>query len=801
MNKKLLKKRLAYVLAVGIAANATSQVIAKEAYAYGVDQKDAVLTVEEADLKANGSDYAQNKDVSEAYVKISDIQGKAHTSIFNNKHVIGVQGIVTAIDKMEGFYMQDPNPDNDPATSEGIYVKAPNHNLTVGTAVKVDGIVEEGIGYTTNPNSNEAIQLTVTQIKASEIEVVQTDVALPKATIIGANGRMPEVKDIIDNDNFANFDPEEDFIDFYESLEGMLVQVQDAQVVGGAKYHEIPVVPDRGIHSSNGLSPNGGVVISEGTMHPEIIHLAKGMNTTQPTVMVGDVFAGNIEGILTYNDGNYKLAVSEELPSLEQHHYDADKATTLQETENGLRIASFNVENLGGDAKPEKVADIAEVIVDKLLCPDIIGLQEVQDNSGRADDGTVAADKVYNNIIEAIKAINPEVTYAYTEIAPEDGQDGGMPGGNIRVGMLYRTDRVQMVEKEAGKANEAVQVVKDNKDGSASLTLNPGRIDPQNAAFDSTRRSLAVEFLFKGEKVIVINNHLSSKGGDDPLFGNVQPPVLVTETERIQQAQVINNFVKDILAVDSDAKVVLLGDMNDYYFSKALRTLEGKELYNMHESLKETERYTYSYQGKSQVLDNILVTAGLEEQTELEILHMNSTRGKYEQLTDHDPMIIRINMDEKESETIKPTVHFTDITNHWAKDDILYLASKGYVVGTAPGLYTPNAGMKAIDLKTLLGRIIKEEVSIGELPAGQIVTRAQVAVIVKESLAKDVKVDTTKLRTQFNDIKGLSDKEVEALAYLYNEGVLKGISTNQMAPNMTFTRAQAATVIARLLKK
>lgn len=776
--------------------------------------------------------------VSADGVRISDIQGKSHVSPLKGTQVAGVQGVVTAIDKTYGFYMQDVNPDNDDATSDAIYVESKNHNLSVGTLVEVSGTVEEKIGYTTNTNSDNKVQLTNTQITATNLKTLMTGVALPEAVIIGKNGRMPKVKDIIDNDNFAVYDPEEDFIDFYESLEGMLVTIEDAQVAGPNKYNEIFVVPDRGAHSSNGVSKTGGVVVSENTMHPEIISLAKGMNTKQPTVMVGDVFAGKTTGVLTYNDGNYKIAVSEALPEIEAHTYDPDRATTLKETKEGLRIASFNVENLGGNEKQSKFDNIAKVFVEKLDCPDIIGLQEVQDNDGATNSGEVSASDVYKRLIEAVAKLKPEVQYDYVEIAPENNADGGAPGGNIRVGMLYRKDRVQLADKKAGTTYESVEVVK-NADGSAGLSVNPGRIDPQNSVFSSTRRSLATEFIFNGERVIVINNHLSSKGGDTPLFGNVQPADLKSEVKRTEQAEVVNNFVKQILAVDKNAKVVLLGDMNDYYFSNPLKTLAGNELYNMHYALEESERYTYSFQGKLQVLDNVLVTKGLEKYTEIDILHMNSTRAKGVQLSDHDPVIIRMNMDEikkaqsgsssrpsskkdvvavtekveaniKESllnsgikfdlkDKVVKEVTFTDVKKHWAQKDVEYLAARNIILGVGGGKFAPNAGIKAGDFKTLLSRIYEGEVVLGELKEDKILSRVEFAIILKNTIGKDVKVDTTKLEAQFKDIKGLSNEEVEALAYAYELGILQGVSQAKLAPQAALTRAQVATVMVRLL--
>ena len=50
--------------------------------------------------------------------------------------------------------------------------------------------------------------------------------------------------------------------------------------------------------------------------------------------------------------------------------------------------------------------------------------------------------------------------------------------------------------------------------GTPQLTLSPGRIDPTNAAWTDSRKPLAGEFRFRGQTVFVIANHFDSKGGD-----------------------------------------------------------------------------------------------------------------------------------------------------------------------------------------------------------------------------------------------------------------------------------------------
>lgn len=170
------------------------------------------------------------------------------------------------------------------------------------------------------------------------------------------------------------------------------------------------------------------------------------------------------------------------------------------------------------------------------------------------------------------------------------------------------------------------------------LSLNPGRIDPENRAFDQSRKPIVVQFLYKGESLFLINNHFNSKGGDMPLFGKVQPPRLETEAQRVQQAQVVFDFVSALLAVDPTARVIVLGDLNDFQFSPPLAVLKTDGLLtDLVETLPVEERYTYVYDGNSQVLDHIMVSESLlSALSEFNILHINSGYDIEQRFSDHE---------------------------------------------------------------------------------------------------------------------------------------------------------------------
>jgi uncharacterized protein len=332
----------------------------------------------------------------------------------------------------------------------------------------------------------------------------------------------------------------------------------------------------------------------------------------------------------------------EDLPTFVEGNTERE-ITRFHEKHKELTIASFNVENFSANEKgtsDEKVSRIAESIVNNLKAPDIVGLVEMQDGNGSTNNGYTDAKESADRLIAKIAAQGgPE--YVYTDIAPENNQDGGQPGGNIRVGFIYNPERVSLAEGTKGTATQAV----DYEDG--KLTLNPGRIDPTNPAFEDSRKPVAAQFEFNGESVIVVANHFNSKGGDQPLFGINQPPHLGSEAQRLEISKIVNGFVKDIKKEDEHAKVVLLGDFNDFEFTPALETLKGEELTNMIEKVPFNERFTYSYQGNAQVLDHILVTNNMAKKTKVDIVHINSQfMEEHGRASDHDPVLIQIKLDK-----------------------------------------------------------------------------------------------------------------------------------------------------------
>jgi hypothetical protein len=287
-------------------------------------------------------------------------------------------------------------------------------------------------------------------------------------------------------------------------------------------------------------------------------------------------------------------------------------------------VASFNVENLDpGDG--DRIHRLGDQIANRLRAPDIIGLQEVQDNDGSSDSGTVDASLTYQALIDAIEAAGGPV-YAFLDIPPVDGQDGGQPGGNIRVGVLYRGDRVSY---EPGSLQRILDA--DLSDGDV---------------FESSRKPLLARFTFLGTTLTLVNNHLTSRGGSDPLFGASQPPEVGGADRRAAQTAQVKAHLDGLLDADSHVLAIVLGDMNEFGFGAPLATLAGagdsKLLENLSQLLDERERYSYIYQGNSQQLDHILASPRLYAAAELDIVHLNAELS--DPASDHDPVVARFDI-------------------------------------------------------------------------------------------------------------------------------------------------------------
>ncbi|MEU6142107.1 endonuclease/exonuclease/phosphatase family protein [Streptomyces sp. NPDC047081] len=571
-------------------------------------------------------------------VRIHDIQGTTRISPYAGQKVGDVAGIVTATrtyGSSRGFWMQDPTPDDNPATSEGVFVfTSSTPKVAVGDSVTVTGTASEYV-----PGGASTGNQSLTEITKPTVTTVSTGNAVPAPTVIDAKSVPSEYTPAGDpaasnSINGLTLDPSKYALDYYESLEGMNVQVADTRVVTATDpYSELWVTVKPHEHRTRRGGTLYGSYESQNTGRLQIQSL--GATADFPVANVGDTLTGTTTGPLDFNQyGGYTLVASQ-LGTLKSGGL--ERETTRKQSRGELAVATYNVENL--DPSDTTFAAHAAAIVNNLQSPDIVSLEEIQDNNGATDDGTVAADVTVNKLIDAIVAAGGP-KYDWRSITPTNDTDGGEPGGNIRQVFLFNPERVSFTDRAGGDATTAVGVTKVR--GKAQLTASPGRIDPTDTAWNASRKPLVGEFVFRGQTVFVIANHLNSKGGDQGLTAQYQPVVRSSETQRHAQATLVNAFVKSILDVQKNADVIALGDMNDFEFSDTTKIMEGDgELWSAIKSLPKSERYTYDYQGNQQVLDQILVSPSIRRGCDFEYdsVHVNSEF--HDQISDHDPQVLR----------------------------------------------------------------------------------------------------------------------------------------------------------------
>jgi uncharacterized protein len=568
-------------------------------------------------------------------VRIHDIQGAGRISPIVGTNVTNVPGIVTATrttGSARGFWFQDPTADADPLTSEGLFVFMGSTSPTVvpGDSVLVSGRISE-FRPAAGSQSLTEIGGTVNTIKLTSGNALPAAVPVTFPDTFTKTGALEA----------QPLEPSGYVLDWLEVNEGMRVTInQDTRLVSpvNTEFGELWVT----LKPNQNPTPRGGTIYSSYDDPNSGRIMIVALNGA-PAANVGSTLAAGTTGVVDYQSfGGYVIAATT-LGTITEGSLKKQQVTPPTK-KNDLSVATYNVENLDPGDPDAKFATLASGVVKNLGSPDILALEEVQDNNGPTDNGVVAADQTVAKFVAAIVAAGGP-SYASRSIDPVNDADGGEPGGNIRQVFLFNPSRVRFVDRPGGSSTTGVSVV-DGPDNQVSLSASPGRIDPTNSAWTSSRKPLVAEFSFKDEndpqQLFVVANHFNSKGGDFPLSAAVQPPARSSEVQRIQQATLVRDFVQDLADKSAGrAKVVVLGDLNDYQFSPALQTLtdNGTLLDDLWDALPANQRYSYVFDGNSQVLDHILVSPSIRY-FQYGPVHINAEFA--DQASDHDPQIMRI---------------------------------------------------------------------------------------------------------------------------------------------------------------
>ncbi len=582
---------------------------------------------------------------AQARPTISEIQGVTRLSPFDGSRVTGVTGVVTAVRATgsRGFWIQERRPDGDARTSEGVFVYTGDQipDVRAGDVLSVSGTVSEYYPLSWGETPETTANQSVTEITDARWRVTG-QAAVPAPETLEPWTVPADLAPDAGGGSIEKFElrPDRYALDYYESREGMYLRVEDARVVGATDPYGalwITTKPTQNANERGGTTYTSYETPNSGRLKIESLEQAP-----FPRADVGDRLRGATVGPLDYTRfGGYVLqarALGELVDG------GTRREAAVPQAPGELAVATYNVENLAATDEQARFDRLARGIVSRLASPDIVSLEEIQDNSGDTDNGVVAADETLRRLTDAIVAAGGP-RYEWRQINPLDGADGGEPGGNIRVAFLVDPDRVSFVDRPGGDATTPVRVVPSpggEGDSSAALSISPGRIDPGDQAFDDSRKPLAGEFVFRGKTVFVVANHFTSKGGDQPLHGRFQPPARASEQQRTAQAEVVRDFVDRLRRVDPHARIAVVGDLNDFGFSRTVDILTSPEgLRSLSAQLPPVERYSYVYDGNSQLLDHVLVSDAVRD-AEYDIVHTNAEFS--DQISDHDPQVARLDL-------------------------------------------------------------------------------------------------------------------------------------------------------------
>jgi len=359
-------------------------------------------------------------------VPIWAIQGPGDRSPYTLKWA-PTEGVVTGVfPDLPGFFIQDEEPDNNPATSEGLFINTAELDefppVEQGDWVRVYGQIKE---------TSQQTQLLV--ITPDDIQVVDRDEKLPH----------PVVLDPPDAESVA--------APYFEALEGMLVAAPGPNRAMGptSQYGEYVIVPPG--HDDTrlwqGQEVGYAIMVDDGSSakHAD--------RTTLPYVVATGDIIEDIVGPLAYTYGHYKIEPIEP-PTVKPIKHSIPQISPLQA--NQFSLMTWNAENVFDAKEPNPkdpplptpsqyhlaLAKMAATIVNAGY-PTVVGLQEIENI----------------DVLKDLAAQNAIKEQAYQPVLIE-----GMDSRGIDVGYLVRGDAeildVQQYDAPEGLTSRPPLVIK-----------------------------------------------------------------------------------------------------------------------------------------------------------------------------------------------------------------------------------------------------------------------------------------------------------------------------------------------------
>jgi len=527
-------------------------------------------------------------------------------------------GIVTGVTP-RGFYLQDREGDGLPQTSDGIYVftyDAPS--IEVGDCVAVfDAMVQEYYGKTELSHVGR-IELS-DACDGSDIAPIQ----LP----FGRLGMEYE--------------------DEYEQYEGMLVELDglDAIVHGPTERYssgevEIAVLPailqpavkyGRIMRESDTLVDNGG------PDETSLLHVSNLVGARLPNARFGDrLYSGDdgtqpLRAVLDYNYGKYQfMLLPDERVTVRPVSRFPDNV--IEPSADEFTICTYNVHGLGTGMEqlPDReeylqaLSRQAEVIAESLHGCTVVALQE----TGTPVDAAALAQRLEQE---------HQLPYEAVALMGPGSHSAEFP---LTDSFLVRSDRVDVLDSFTSQGCT---------DRDYGVLVLDSELCPDEQFPLFNRPPLVMDIEVTGEwegaySLRLVNNHWKSKAGDED----------VNEIRRMMQAKHVADLSDEWLAEEAGRHIVVLGDLNDFLASAPISLLEhGADypLVNTWTYLPDSDRYSFIFNGVSQILDHVLISPSMVDSLSIvDVAHQNAdfaecaTVGRSEQCqaSDHDALMVSI---------------------------------------------------------------------------------------------------------------------------------------------------------------
>nr|WP_102439981.1 ExeM/NucH family extracellular endonuclease [Shewanella sp. 10N.286.48.B5]PMH85273.1 endonuclease [Shewanella sp. 10N.286.48.B5] len=634
-------------------------------------------------------------------VPIYEIQGAGEMSPFiaagadESIHEVTTKGVVTARAERlyKGFFIQDPQGDGSPLTSDGIFVHwgdtAPAE-IVPGMQICVTGKVQEYAGFTQiNIAQQQQFHLGnyVGELPATPLHIADGQ------SLAEALERVEGMKVLLDT--ASDMKVTRSFSLDYDSYRNNMVLSHKAPLMKATQVYAPLSAEAIALNRAN--IANQLVVESDyKAEHGEVPYFPS-FNADNGYIRVGDQLT-NIEGVIGYSYEQYRFMPTNDISASDFiRHHDRTVAPAIA-AQGDLRVASFNVLNFfnsefGGDKNPlghNRGAKLeSEMLLQRTkivnamaaMNADIIGLMEVENNGF----GKLSA---IQNLVDALNAkLAPEQAYQFVKVTDNDGFIGT---DAIAVGILYRPAVVALAD-----AAQIIATPEQHVAEGALTRINEGVTETNPAYHKYQRHSLMQSFSINGNKLTIVVNHFKSKGSgclEDWLsFNEDSEPVDLQgkcNAFRVSAAKVIGESVTGL-----DGDVLVIGDLNAYGKEDPLAVLtdydasltehviktashtslngaehdaqgrvidKGYGLINLNTQAHGPATYSYSYGGELGNLDHALGNTSLAARVvAIEDWHINAVESslfeyssKYTgdlvksdngySSSDHDPVIIAL---------------------------------------------------------------------------------------------------------------------------------------------------------------